>query len=94
MNISLTIIKKSLSHFIERFHVIIFVVVILGGLGVVVLLLNNVILTSGNTSDYTPETSNAEFDQATIKQIEQLRTRDETGDQLDLSKGRTNPFVE
>lgn len=94
MDISFTSVKKSLGRFIGRFHVVLFVVTILGGLVIVVLLLNNIILTSTRSNDYTPETSNATFDQATIDRIKQLKTRDESSSQLDLSGGRSNPFVE
>ncbi len=94
MDISLTAIKKGLARFIERFHVIIFVITVLGGLVVVILLLNNVILTSSDSAGYTPSGVSAEFDQSTINRIEQLKSRTETGSQLDLSQGRTNPFVE
>lgn len=94
MNISFVAIKKNLAHFIGRFHVVLFVVTILGGLAIVVLLLNNVIVTSNDSGDYTPETTNATFDEGTIDRIKQLKTRDEGGDQLDLSQGRSNPFVE
>lgn len=94
VNLSLTAIRKTLTNFLERFHVVIFVVVILGGLTIVILLLNNVILTSSEAGDYVPDSNSASFDQATIDRIEQLKTRDEASDQLDLSHGRTNPFAE
>lgn len=94
MNIQLSTIKTLLGRFVERFHVLIFVFVILGGLVVVVFLLNNIIITSGNSSGYSPPSSSATFDQTTIDQIKQLKTSSEDSDQLDLSHGRTNPFVE
>jgi hypothetical protein len=93
-DISLTNIKKGLSRFIARFHIVLFTVTILGGLAVIILLLYNVILTSVDSNGYTPESKSADFDQATIKRIEQLRTSNESDGQLDLSQGRTNPFVE
>jgi hypothetical protein len=94
MNISLSSIKRNLAQFIGRFHVVMFVVVVLGGLAIVVLLLNNIILTSNESNGYTSDVNSANFDQTTIDRIDQLKTRDEAGDQLDLSDGRTNPFVE
>lgn len=94
MNISLNMVKTALARFIGRFHIIIFVITILGGLVVVILFLNNIIITSTDSSDYTPASNNASFDQTTIDRIKQLKTRDETGDQLNLPPGRTNPFVE
>lgn len=94
MDIQLSTIKKLSGRFVERFHVLIFVIVILGGLVVVVFLLNNIIITSSDTNGYSPSTDSATFDQATIDQIKQLKTRSEGSNQLDLSHGRTNPFVE
>jgi hypothetical protein len=94
MNISFLSIRKSIAHFVGRYHVVLFVVVVLGGLSLVILRLNNVIVSSSESDGYAPKSSNANFDQATIDRIKQLKTRDEAGAQLDLSKGRTNPFVE
>ena len=94
MEISFTKIKRGLSRFIERFHVTLFTITILGGLVVAMLFLNNVIVTSSSSGDYTPDTHSVNFDQTTIDRIEQLKTRDEGSGQLDLSQGRTNPFVE
>lgn len=94
MNISFATIKKAVTHFLERFHIVIFVITITSGLGVIILLLNNVITTSSESGGYTSTSNNATFDQATIDRIKQLKTRDEASDQLDLSNGRTNPFVE
>jgi hypothetical protein len=94
MNISLVSIKKNIARFLGRFHIVIFVVTILGGLSVIVLLLNNIIVTSGVRGDYIPKSSNASFDQTTIDRIKQLKTSDDASGQLDLSKGRINPFVE
>ena len=95
MDISPTLIKRTFGNILRRFHVIIFVTVVLGGLVVVVLLLNNIIITSGDPGDYVPANKNpSSFDQATIDRIEQLKSRTDQGAPLDLSKGRTNPFIE
>ncbi len=96
MNItfSFTSLKKMIINFLHRFHLVIFVIIILGGLAIVVLLLNGIIIKSGESNGYTPDTSNGSFDQSTIKRIDELKTRDQAGNQLDLSGGRTNPFVE
>ncbi|HMI09231.1 MAG TPA: hypothetical protein VK497_02425 [Candidatus Saccharimonadales bacterium] len=95
MNISLTSIKKLILALLHRFHAIIFVVVVVGGLAAVVLLLNSIIVSSSEQGDYVPPGSNpSSFDQTTIDRIEQLKTRTDSTAPLDLSKGRTNPFVE
>jgi hypothetical protein len=87
------IIKTGFVSFLRRFHVTIFAIIVIGGLAIVVFMLNNIIIRSADTSDYTPETPSATFDEATIDRIEDLKTRNQTDSQLDLS-GRTNPFIE
>lgn len=94
MDISLTSIKKTFSRLLRRFHVVIFVVTILGSLAIVILLLNKIIVTSTDSAGYTSDTNNTAFDQATIDRIKQLKTTDQSSGQLDFSQGRTNPFVE
>jgi hypothetical protein len=93
MNLQINIIQKAFVRFLRRFHVTIFAIVILGGLAVIILLLYNVIIASGESGDYTPKTNTANFDETTIERIKQLRTTSEESEQLDLT-GRINPFVE
>lgn len=95
MDISFNFIKNSLGTFMRRFHVTIFVILVIGGLVVVVLLLNNVIIRSSEQGNYIPPSSApSSFDQQTIDKIEQLKSRTDASTPLDLSKGRINPFVE
>jgi hypothetical protein len=95
MDISLTSIKKIILATLHRFHVIIFVIVVMGGLAAAILLFNSIIASSSDQGDYIPPGSNpSSFDQATINRIEQLKSRTDSSAPLDLSKGRTNPFVE
>lgn len=94
LSISLPAIKKAFFATLHRFHVIIFVVTILGGLVVVVFLLNNTIISSEKPNDYTPETNTTTFDQATIKRVQELKTRDQNTDIIVAPGVRTNPFVE
>ncbi len=94
LSISPAAIKKAFFSFLHRFHVILFVIVVLGGLAISVFTLNTIVVSSSDTSQFTSQQTSSNFDQETIKRIEELKTRDQTGDTLDLSKGRTNPFVE
>jgi hypothetical protein len=95
MNISFsfTPIKRFIVTTLHRYHIILFAVIILGGLAVIVFYLNNVLILSGQSDGYTSQSNNSSFDQTTIERIKQLRTTSETDNQLDLS-GRSNPFVE
>lgn len=93
-NFSLSSVKQAIVTFLHRFHVMVFVFVVLGGVIVVILLLNGIIARSGQSNGYTSQGDSATFDEATIKKIEDLKTRDQNNGHLDLSHGRTNPFVE
>lgn len=94
MDLSITSIKSLLVHILRRYHTVMFIVVIASGLIGVVFILNDILASS--TQQVTPADTglSQEFDPATIKRIEQLRTRDDKATQLDLSQGRSNPFVE
>ena len=94
ISISLPAIKKALSSFLHRFHVVTFVITVLGGLVVVVLLLNDAIITSGEPNGYTSGATVTTFDQATMKRVEELKTRDQTSDISAPPGMRINPFVE
>jgi hypothetical protein len=86
---------KMFGNFVHRFHVIIFVTLVIGGLAAVVLLFNNIIIRSSEPGDYVPTSSApSSFDQSTIDRIDQLKSRTDSDTPLDLSKGRINPFVE
>lgn len=94
MDISFDTIKKSFLGFIGRYHMVVFAVVVIGGLALVVFMLNNIIISSSTSTDYTPAGTSVSFDQETIDRVNSLKSRDEASEQLDLSQGRTNPFVE
>ncbi len=93
VNLSLDTVKKAVGTFLHRFHVILFVVTVLGGLAAVIFLLNNAIVASTQANGYTPDLYNNSFDQATIKKIQNLQTSGQSGP-LTLPPGRNNPFVE
>lgn len=91
----LSINTKAITAFLHRYHVVLFAVVILGGLVFMVLSLNNIIITSSETSaDYTPTGTTFSFDEKTIERIDNLKSRDQAANSLNLSNGRSNPFVE
>lgn len=92
-DLSLTGIKQGFAHVLGRYHIVIFVIVVLGGLAAAIFSLNNTLNASSKDTDYSPSLSSS-FDQQTIKRINQLKTTDESSSPLDLSHGRTNPFVE
>ena len=93
LNLTFQAIKRSIDIFLHRFHVILFVIIILGGLAVVILLLNNDVIRSSQSDGYTSNTNDASFDQTTIKKIQDLQNRNQTGSQVPAN-ARTNPFIE
>ena len=91
----ITFNTKAVATFLHRYHVILFAIIVLGGLVFVVLSLNNIIISSSEASaDYTPAGTTFSFDEDTIKKVDNLKSRDQAATTLDLSGGRSNPFVE
>ena len=96
-SIELGDIAKSISKFFYRFHIVLFVVVVLGGMSVLILMLSNTIAIA--TNEDLPSTSpQSFFDRETISQLEKINTGEPRLDpnftrQLESGK-RVNPFVE
>lgn len=91
MNISLGSINTLFVTLLRRYHVIIFTIIIIGGLGLAIYLLSGIVnqpIANGST----PAAST--FDKTTIEKIQQLKTTADSVAPLDGSKGRVNPFVE
>lgn len=94
MDISLQTIKTSVIAFLHRFHIVLFVVITVGSLAVAILLLSTIIASASESNGYVSTSNNATFDQATIDQINQLKTDDQDTSSALPQTGRTNPFVE
>ncbi len=94
MDISLQTIKTSVIAFLHRFHIVLFVVITIGSLAAAILLLSTIIASSSESNGYVSTSNNATFDQATIDQINQLKTNDQNASSALPQAGRTNPFVE
>lgn len=90
MNLSLASLKQMASHLLHRYHVIIFVVVVLGGLIVVMFKVNTIIQGSSSSTVSTP--APAPFDQKTIDHIRTLNASGKTTPFK--TSGRSNPFSE
>lgn len=100
MDINLKSLPQSTSRFLHRFHIIIFVVVALGALGLGIFIAYRNILSVDDAHGYTSQTNNTSFDTATSRRVTELQPsdyrlppNDAPPRALDLS-GRTNPFVE
>ena len=87
-DLSLQQFVKSYSHFMHRYHVIVFTVVIIGGLSIATYLMYRVTIAS-STPTGTPVSG---FDKATIDRINQLHDVNDSQESLKLPPGRVNPF--
>ncbi len=82
-------IAKIFSRTFHRYHVMIFVLTVLGGLSVATLLLYQTIL---QTNEVDPNVINQQFDEETIEKIKSFKKADENTGEYQLPPGRTNPF--
>lgn len=89
-SLSLSQITKPLSQLLHRFHVILFALLVIGGLSVATFLLYGSIVTSSAPDQQV--TSSSSFDKTTIEKIKTLRDPSQPGSPLQLPAGRTNPF--
>ena len=91
-------IRNTLSNIItglKRYSVTIFIVLLVSSLATAVLLLNQVVLSSSDTTGVTSNLDSNTFDQDTINRIEQLHTSTEYSESdTVLPDGRINPFAE
>lgn len=86
--------KKTFLAFIRRYHLVMFTVAVTLILSVSVLLLYSVV-NKASGEDSTPQGGILSgFDQATIDEINQLKSSDQPSEPLDFSGGRINPFGE
>jgi predicted class III extradiol MEMO1 family dioxygenase len=93
-NISIQSLIEPIIEVFHKYHVTIFIVVVVGGLAGAVIVLNNILQSSTDISGYTATTTTTSFDQATIDRIKELHTSDNTASVVIPSGGRISPFSE
>ncbi len=93
-SISLDQLLASFYKFIHRYHVVVFVILVIGGMIIVMFMLNNTIQSSTDADLIDVGQPQAKFDQETIKQLESLKMDSDNTDDLRFPSGRINPFVE
>lgn len=81
----------SFSAFMHRYHVVVFAVIILGGLAAATFALYQTTLLAQTVN---PGTTGTTFDNGTIDKIKNLRSSSDASAPLELPSGRTNPFQE
>ena len=72
MNLSLSTVGPNIVKFLHRFHLILYVVIVLGALAVAVFLLYQNVIASEQADGYTPEASNDSFDITTMQKLDDL----------------------
>ena len=93
LSIDIPAIGKGITRFLYRFHFVLFIVVVLGGLAVVILLLNQTLTRASDTNNAAPITLTP-FDRQTIDMLNQLNTSSGETRDLEFPDGRINPFSE
>ncbi|MFZ1258791.1 MAG: hypothetical protein WAQ25_04965 [Candidatus Saccharimonas sp.] len=89
-DLNLKQLVQALSHFLHRYHMVLFATVVIGGLSLATFLINQSI--NAATTTVTPPPTET-FDSATIKRIKELSPSAGETKPLELPAGRTNPFV-
>ncbi|HTK39897.1 MAG TPA: hypothetical protein VL362_03455 [Patescibacteria group bacterium] len=91
--LSLGSIKNQLGHFLARYHVVLYTVIVVGGMAAAIFFVYQVIVQATSVSP-TTSTSAPAFDQGTINKLESLNEKSGGGTPLELPNNqRINPFV-
>ncbi len=87
---------KPVGRFFQRFHLTIFIVVIVGGLAYAVVSLYNVLSDASSIPAQTTAVTATptSFNQATIDRLKQMYTSDNAPSSITLPAGRINPLGE
>ena len=88
-NVNAQQLVGSISKFFHRYHVLIFVIFVMGGLATATFFLSQTMTPAASTDQSAAQ---AGFDKAAIKKIESLRGENDPSTPLTMPAGRTNPF--
>ena len=93
-SISTTSLFKPIKVLFTRFHMTLFIVFIVAGLGYAVVTFNTLLSESSTDTTYTSPIDAGTIDQTTLERIKALHTSDESIPEQVTPPGRTNPFSE
>lgn len=86
---------KKITSIFSRFHIVLFVVLVFGGLSVAVFMLSSTLQSSTEPSlEAGAAGIDTSFDTETIERISELRTGEDGASNIQLPSGRINPFAE
>jgi hypothetical protein len=99
MNINTQSLIQSISQFLHRYHLIVFVVIVLGALSAGIYITYQKIILSEDATGYTSPANNVNFDETTRNKLTELRPADyyiaNPNEQRNIpTSGRLNPFIE
>ena len=78
--------------FIGRYHVMIFTIIVGGGLSFMAYSLLMIVTNTDVPADYTPQRADSSFNDQTIDKLEQLRPVSSSPSRPDIPSGRSDPF--
>ena len=93
-NITVASLFKPLTVAVRRFHLTIFIVFIVAGLGYAVLSFTTLLNESSKDTTYTSPIGAGSIDQATLERIKALHSSDDAAPVMTTPAGRINPFSE
>lgn len=93
-DLTLDMITKPLGAFLNRFHLVTFVIIVVGSLAAATYLYYNQIIAAEDTTNATSVEPMPNFDTATIDQLNQLKDTNEATDLVLPDNQRINPFME
>jgi hypothetical protein len=95
-SIDISNIGKSLSHFLGRYHSILFFLIIGLGLMICLTLIINTISLSNTTDPSNAQIESTSFDEETMSRLKELDSSKASTDDFEklFDQGRSNPFVE
>lgn len=85
--------SKPIGAFFQRFHLLLFFILIVGCLAAAIILINKM-LTEGSEGEYTSSIGAGTIDQATLERIQSLHPSSQPTEAPTLPAGRVNPFAE
>ncbi len=90
LSLSLPQIKTNILRFLHRYHILLFVLTVIGGLSLATFMINQTI---NAPIDATGQSSVESFDKDTMDKVRKLRKPNEAPAPLVLPSGRVNPFI-
>jgi hypothetical protein len=93
-DLTLSSVVKPIVPLLRKYHLTIFIIFVVAGLGYAVFSFTNLLSQTSTDSSYTSPITAGTIDQTTLNRIKALHTSDEPTPALVTPQGRINPFSE